>query len=62
MITLTTVSFIWLIISIYRIYKQSGSWEKWDPFEGTIVDYMGVLIGGGSSLIFAIWFCIKYLP
>jgi hypothetical protein len=62
MITLATLSTIWLIISIYRIYKKVGSWKKWDPFEGTIVDYMGVLIGGGSSLIFAIWFCIKYLP
>ena len=62
MITLTSVSFIWFIISIYRIYKKSGSWENWDPFEGAIIDYMGVLIGGWVSLIFTIWICIKYLP
>ncbi len=62
MITLTTVSFIWLIISIYRFHKKTGSWFDWDPFDGTVFDTGGILIGGSVSIIFTLWMCIKFLP
>ena len=56
MITLYFLFTAWFIISIYKVYKKSGSWEKWDPFDAPFIYYAGVTISG------FIWLCIKYLP
>ncbi len=67
MITLFALVILWGIFSIYRIYKKCKSMGvDFDPFEGTLEEYMGVFTGGilgGSILVgFLLYSIIKYLP
>jgi hypothetical protein len=62
MITLSTILIIWFIISIYRIYKKTGSWREWNPYEATAFDYIGVLIGGAMLLVVLFIVIITFLP
>jgi hypothetical protein len=62
MITLSTIFIIWFVISVYRIYKKSGSWEEWNPFETTAFDYIGVVIGGAMLAAVLLIVIITFLP
>ena len=62
MITLYILFTACFFISIYKVYKKSGSWEKWNPFDASFICYFGVIFGGIVWLTGSIWLCIKYLP
>lgn len=62
MLTLTILILLWGVISTYRVYKKSGSWEEWNPFNGGLLDFLGVILGLTMSLFTVIFICLNYLP
>lgn len=63
MITLTILLIIWSIISFYRINNICKKQNiQFNPFKGSLFDYLGILIGTIISSSFLIWAIINYLP
>jgi hypothetical protein len=62
MTTLIAIFIIWFVISTVRIYKKSGSWKNWNPFEGSFLDYLGIIVGGIIVTITTLYLTIIYLP
>jgi hypothetical protein len=63
MITIFILFTIWGIISylrIKKICKQKG--EEFNPFEGSFIDYLGLLIGSAIFIISIVTFSVRYLP
>jgi hypothetical protein len=63
MITLTLILIIWgftSIIRLYKICKDKG--VPFNPFEGTLMDWLGFLIGVVGGGIATILLILKYLP
>ena len=61
--TLAIVTIIWGLISFFRTRrkcKEEG--VEWDPFSGTIIDYIGIIAGITSLFISAICLFATYLP
>ena len=63
MITLTLILIIWGFTSISRLHKICKDKEiPFDPFEGTLMDWLGFLIGVVGGGIATILLILKYLP
>jgi hypothetical protein len=60
MITLTTIFILLYVYSIYRIKKESGSWEEFNPFNANFITY-GIFVMGTVMTIILICFFVVYL-
>jgi hypothetical protein len=59
MITTIVLIIIWFIISCYRIYKKD---KEFDPFNGTLLDYLGCLFAGCTIAVLLLYLLLKYAP
>jgi hypothetical protein len=62
MITLLTILFIWFFISVYRIYKKSGSWKEFAVTQSTVIDFLGFILGIYVIVGLFVYICVLYLP
>lgn len=63
MCTLLILIELFFGLSVYKIYKSSGSWSKFDPFDvDNFLYYLGFLVGGIVTLILIFTIFIVYLP
>jgi hypothetical protein len=63
MITLTIIVLIWCVLSYYRIHQKSKyNNREFNPFDGTFLDYGGVVVGTPMLLLLFLYFITKYLP
>jgi len=61
MLTLTILMMIWFVISIIRIKKACKGIE-FNPFEGTMIDFMGFILGTVITILVIITICLVFLP
>lgn len=66
MITIIILILIYCVYSTHNIYKNSGSWKEWNPYDA---DNAFIFIGGVVSMIVLliltiplIYFIVEYLP
>jgi hypothetical protein len=59
MITTIVLIIIWFIISCYRIYKKD---KDFNPFNGTILDYLGWFFGMITIPSLLLYLLLKYAP
>ena len=62
MITLLIIFFVWFIVSVYRIYKKSGSWKEFNVTQSTVIEYLGFILGVYAVVGLFVITCVKYLP
>jgi hypothetical protein len=60
MITITTLTAIMYFYSIYKIKKESGTWEEFNPFNANFITY-GIFVMGTVMTIILICFFVVYL-
>jgi hypothetical protein len=54
MITILILSILLYSYSVYRIKKDCGSWENFNPFESNFLFYIGFLFGNSVIVLFII--------
>jgi hypothetical protein len=63
MITLLIAFTIWFLVSLRRVWiRTGGDWQRFDPFDGPFIDYLGVVLGGAFVFAVGVMACIMYLP
>lgn len=63
MITLGLLVIIWGIISFLRVNKKcKAEGVFFNPFNGSFLDYIGIVIGTVVFIIDALFILITYLP
>jgi hypothetical protein len=63
MITLSIACIVWGIISYIRTKKICDQKnEEFNPFEGSFVDYLGIVIGTAMSVIAILVLAVRFLP
>lgn len=60
LITLLTIYYIYVLYKLYRIAKKNN--EMFNPFEGTLIDWMFFLIGTAFWIGQIIKAFVTYLP
>jgi hypothetical protein len=59
MITTIVLIIIWFTISCYRIYKED---KDFNPFNGSILDYFGWILGVFTIGALLLYLLLKYAP
>ena len=63
MITLAILSILWGLFSYYRINKRcKENGADFNPFNGTLVDFIGFMLGMSAGMLAIAAICIIHFP